>query len=228
MDNPFAAIAISAGAEWRVARHFYPHAEIQSSPFGEWFLIKLSGCPVVFFHGGWGKISAAASTQYVLDHWNPDILINLGTCGGFAGRIQRGTILLVECTLVYDIIEQIGDPEFAILHYSVDLDLSWLREPYPQSVQRSLLVSADCDIYLPDIPMLIRCYNAVAADWESGAIAWVASRSKVRTLILRGVSDLVDETGGEAYFAIENFYEGTRRVMEPMLQALPGWLDSCR
>ncbi len=223
----YAAVTISANAEWRVVRSFYPAEAPQSSPLGEWFEMELLGRPVIFYHGGWGKIAAAASTQYILDRWKPDLLVNLGTCGGFAGAIDRGTVLLVERTLVYDIIEQMTDPQAAIRHYTVDLDLSWLREPYPQAVQRSLLVSADRDICLPDIPMLIDQYSASAADWESGAIAWVASRNGTRCLILRGVSDLVGETGGEAYGAVEVFHEGTRRVMEPMLQALPQWLECC-
>lgn len=222
-----AAVAISAGAEWRVVRNFYPAAEIHQTPFGECLEAELSGHLVIFFHGGWGKIAAAASTQYALTRWSPEILINLGTCGGFAGRINRGDILLVDRTIVYDIIEQMGDPAAAIDHYAVQLDLSWLSKPYPQPVCRSLLVSADRDICLPDIPLLIDRYGAVAADWESGAIAWVASRANIRTLILRGVSDLVDQAGGEAYGAIEVFHEGTRQVMEPMLKALPQWLGCC-
>jgi adenosylhomocysteine nucleosidase len=227
-----AAVILSAGAEWRAARDFYQQAQVEQAPLGEWFLRDLCGSPVLFFHGGWGKISAAATAQYVLDRWSPPILVNLGTCGGFADRknglVERGEILLVERTLVYDIIEQMGDPEAAIRHYTTDLDLSWLRQPYPQLVRRSLLVSADRDIYLPDIPALIERYDAVAADWESGAIAWVSSRNGVRCLILRGVSDLVGQAGGEAYGAIEVFREGTRRVMEPMLSALPRWLDCCQ
>lgn len=227
----FAVIAISAGAEWRVVRSFYPQVEIQQSPYGEWFFYELAGSPVVFLHGGWGKIAAAASTQYAIARWSPRVVVNLGTCGGFGGLarggVERGEILLVERTLVYDIIEQMGDPQAAIQHYAVDLDLSWLGEPYPQPVRRSLLVSADRDICLPDIPMLVEQYGAVAADWESGAIAWVASRNSTRCLILRGVSDLVEASGGEAYGAIEVFHEGTRRVMEPLLRALPDWLKRC-
>ncbi|MBI4639200.1 MAG: hypothetical protein HY731_00795 [Candidatus Tectomicrobia bacterium] len=35
--------------------------------------------------------------------------MNLGTCSGFEGRIEKGTIILVERTIVYDIIEQMLD-----------------------------------------------------------------------------------------------------------------------
>ncbi len=227
MENPFAVAAISANAEWQVVRSFYPQAVPHETPYGEYFAMDVSGRPVIFMHEGWGKIAAAASTQYALSRWAPQVLLNLGTCGGFAGRITRGEILLVERTLVYDLIEQMGDPAAAIQYYTVDIDLSWLRQPYPQAVRRSLLVSADRDICLPDIPMLIEEYGATAADWESGAIAWVCKRNNIRCLILRGVSDLVGESGGEAYGALEVFQAGTRQVIEPMLTALPGWLHCC-
>lgn len=49
----------------------------------------------MFFHGGWGKIAAVASAQYVIDRWSPELLVNLGTCGGFEGEITKGTIILV-------------------------------------------------------------------------------------------------------------------------------------
>jgi len=219
-------VEISANAEWRVVRSFYPGVQVQQHPYGEWFDLSVGGRPEIFFQGGWGKISAAASTQYAIARWQPRLLVNLGTCGGFAGRIRRGEVVLVERTLVYDIIEQMGDAEEAILHYAADLELdSWLREPYPMPVHRGLLVSADRDICLPDIPMLIERYQAAAADWESGAIAWVARRNAVNCLILRGVSDLVSADGGEAYGALEVFHDGARRVMEPLLQSLPDWLN---
>ena len=117
---------------------------------------------MIFLHGGWGKIAAAASTQYAIDRWRPRLLVNLGTCGGFAGHIQRGAILLVERTLVYDIIEQMGDPQAASTITPPDLDLSFLRQPYPQPVRRALLVSADRDICPSDIPMLIERYRRCA------------------------------------------------------------------
>lgn len=233
-SQPLAVIIISANGEWRVARSFYPQASIQATPYGEAFEIELAGRPVVFLHGGWGKIAAAASAQYALARWTPQVLVNLGTCGGIAqpapdgsdsSSLRRGDLLLVERTLVYDIIEQMGDPAAAIRHYTVDLDLSWLREPFPQPVRRSLLVSADRDIVISDIPMLVEKYDAAAADWESGAIAWVAARNQTKCLILRGVSDLVGVQGGEAYGDISVFHEGARAVMEPLLNALPAWLD---
>jgi adenosylhomocysteine nucleosidase len=217
-------IIVSANSEWRAVKEILTPADIQSTPLGETFNVTLETWHLKFFHGGWGKISAAATAQYVIDRWQPELLVNLGTCGGFAGRIERGTIILVTKTIIYDIIEQMSDPDEAITRYTTELDLSFLPDNDPSSVVRGLLVSADRDIVKEDIPMLIEKYGAVAADWESGAIAWVATRNRVCCLILRGVTDLVSAEGGEAYGNIEIFHEGTRLIMRTLLEQLPGWL----
>lgn len=225
-------VIISANIEWQVIRTIFPDAEPQPSPLGEWFVVDLDigerDEPVLFFHGGWGKIAAAASTQYVIDRWSPALLVNLGTCGGFEGEIEKGTIILVERTIVYDIIEQMGDYEATIAHYTTDIDLSWLGEDYPQDVRRTLLVSGDRDLLAEDIPRLKTQFGAVAGDWESGAIAYVADRNNTRCLILRGVTDLVGSSGGEAYEGnIHVFVEGATEVLNRLVNALPTWIARC-
>ena len=221
-------VIISANAEWQAVKEILAPAEIQSTWLGEYFdLLPDTGTHdkvTRFFHGGWGKISAAATAQFAIDRWQPDLLVNLGTCGGFEGRITRGTIILVTQTIVYDILEQMSDPAEAISHYSTKLDLAWLPDRLPHPVVRGLLVSADRDILVGDIPGLVEKYGAVAADWESGAIAWVAKKNGLRCLILRGVTDLVEATGGEAYGNIGIFHENTRSVMKTLIGQLPDWL----
>jgi len=218
-------VIISAGAEWRAVKEIVPDVQVQPTPMGEYFDLQLVGDKSVrFFHGGWGKVSADATAQYGIDHFSPELLVNLGTCGGFAGRIEKGAIILVERTIVYDIIEQMGDSEEAIRNYSTNIDLAWLEQPYPHPVWRGLLVSADRDIVVQEIPQLVERYAAVAADWESGAIAWVAHKNNVRLLVLRGVSDLVGSDGGEAYGDYELFARRTRDVMKTLIEQLPDWL----
>lgn len=224
-------VLVSANVEWKIVRELFPEVHFESSPFGEWFETELvskvytgSNSNLKFFHGGWGKIAAAASTQYVIDRWSPKLIINIGTCGGFSGEIERGEIILVDRTLVYDIIEQMGDYDEHINHYTTHVDLSWLGEPYPLTVRKSLLVSGDRDLLVEDIPDLKLRYHAVAGDWESGAIAWVAARNQVKCLILRGVTDLVSSQGGEAYGDIGVFAAASKPIMKRLINSLPDWI----
>lgn len=225
-------VLVSASAEWRALPRFPADVPGSPSPYGEWFSrrIKVAGrdVPVVFFHGGWGKISAAGSTQYAIDRWKPELLVNLGTCGGIRGAVQKGAVLLANRTLVYDIIEEMGDPAEAIADYSTDIDLGWATGDDPKGVQRGMLLSADRDIQLKDVPRLTSQYHAVAADWESGAIAWVARANRTPVVILRGVSDLVSETEGEAYGSLAVFEAGSRAIMTTLVDQLPLWLERWR
>lgn len=214
------AVAISANAEWR-ALGKQPAGR---TPYGEWFETAMGGRRVIVFHGGWGKVDAAASAQYAIDQWRPAALVNIGTCGGFAGRIERHEIVLAERTVIYDIVERMGSAEEAIRDYTTAIDLGWLQGQDPTPVRRSTLVSADGDLDPAAIEALAARYGAVAGDWESGAIARVAARNKTRCLILRGVTDLVTSKAGEAYGGTSVFENNTKIVMEKLWRALPAWV----
>jgi len=228
MEPPRIVVLISADIEWQVIRNLIKDCDISTSPYGEWMETRCNinavDQSIIFFHGGWGKIASAGSTQYVIDRWAPDLLINIGTCGGFENKISKGTIVLVNKTIVYDILEQMGDPFESISHYTTSLDLSWTNYDYPQEVVETLLVSGDRDLVPEEIPYLTEEFGAVAGDWESGAIAYIAARNGTKCLILRGVTDIVGTSGGEAYDDIEVFVEATRDVLERLIKALPDWL----
>jgi len=219
------AVLISAKAEWEAGlEHLDPVSRL-SNPYTEHFFSEIDGQPVVFMHGGWGKISAAATAQYCLDTWHPAAVINLGTCGGLAGLITVGETLLVDETVSYDIYERMADPASAIRAYTTKLELSFLREPYPQKVRLGRIASADQDIDPQLVPALRDQFHVVAADWESASIAWVAQHNATPCLILRTVSDVVSETGGEIYFDhAAGFRERSRDIMRNLLDVLPNWV----
>jgi adenosylhomocysteine nucleosidase len=219
-------ILISASAEWNGVKPLFPDARIQRFPFGECFDILLQDERVSFFHSGWGKIASAGSMQYVIDRYSPDLIVNLGTCGGFENVVNQGDIILVEKTYVYDIVELMGDLDI-VSYYASDLDLNWLLEPYPFPVRHGIIASADSDLPPNQIPLL-KSQGAIAADWESAALAWVATRNKARLLILRGVSDIVSEKGGEAYSNIELFNERAKVIMQQLVEQLPEWLNAVK
>lgn len=220
------AVLVSASVEWEGVKPLFPQAEIEITPFGESMDVKLGDRNMTLFHSGWGKIASAASIQYVIDRHAPDLIVNLGTCGGIEGVVEREELILVERTFVYDIVELMDNLDIADF-YASSLDLSWLPTPHPHPTRRGLIVSADSDLPPEKIPLL-RSKGVLAADWESAALAWVAQKNKSRLLILRMVSDLVSEQGGEAYDDISVFNERAKDIMQRLFDQLPDWLDAVR
>jgi adenosylhomocysteine nucleosidase len=218
-------VIISAIAEWKGVRLLFPEEKIRHFPYGECFDANLRGWHVTFFHTGWGKIASASAIQYIIDHYKPDLIVNLGTCGGFVG-VEQGDVILVERTFIYDIVELMGDLDITT-YYASSLDLGWLAGPEPYPTRRGTLASADSDLLPEKIPFL-HSKGAIAADWESGALAWVAKKNNARLLILRAVSDMVNEESGEAYDNIELFNERSKVIMKQLVEQLPDWLDIVR
>lgn len=221
--EPQIVVLVSALAEWDCVCDYYRNPTTQVNPLGQIFYKELANRNVLFMHGGWGKIAAAASTQFVIDQWQPELIINIGTCGGLSGKVAVGDVILANETLVYDIYERMTNPAAAMAHYATEVELGFLCEPFPQKVHKTRLLSADQDIDPDLVFKLADDFHAIAADWESGAVAWVAARNRTHCLILRVVSDLVDAAGGELYNQ-GSFRQKVNEVLHPLLRSLPNWI----
>src|SRR5437867_12713467 len=182
LDGLSFAVLVSANAEWAAVKSAFPAPPMERSPYGEYFFRLLGHERVLFFHGGFAKVSAAASTQYVIDHFRPAYLINIGTCGGVEGRIGRFNVVVPDKLVIYDIYEAIGDdPDEG--YYVTDLDLP---AHFPTPAIRTTLYSADRDLTPATLRDIEDRYHPTAVDRESGAIARVTQRTGTPLLIMRG------------------------------------------
>src|SRR5258706_5654899 len=145
------AIVISANAEWAAVKPVYPNVRIEHYAYGECFQMVLDDMPITYFHTGWGKTASAGALQHILDVYSPDLVINLGTCGGFDGVVQQGNVILVERTFVYDIVELMETVSVSD-YYASALDLSWLAEPDFFLVRRGFIASPDIVLLPIQIP----------------------------------------------------------------------------
>lgn len=218
-------VLVSANGEWEAVTAILKPQIIHQSSLGAFFQIEIEDQPCLFFHSGWGKIATAASTQYVIDQYHPELIINIGTCGGFSCACQPGETLLVRETLIYDIVERMDDPAAALAHYTTINDTSWITSPLPAGTRLARIVSADQDIDYTSYNLLTETHQADAADWETGAFAWVAARNHVPWLALRGVSDLVTPQASETDNRVDLWHSRLDRLMRKILADLPFYFE---
>jgi len=223
-NYPF-VVLVSANSEWKPVLECLLPQDVGVTPFGQKFSANIGGHPVLFAHGGWGKTASTASCQYLIDRYHPQLILNLGTCGGLVGHAEVGEILLAEETALYDIVEGMSDYSAAIEHYRTQSDLSWLPAALPPGVRKARIVSADQDIQTQNFDLLVDNFQAPAADWESASFAWTAAKNKTPWLVLRGVSDLVGKDKAEAYQNVELWRERAAEIMAKLLKLLPWFLD---
>jgi adenosylhomocysteine nucleosidase len=165
---------------------------VEHSPYGDFAIHAFGGEPVVILHGGYGKTSAAGSTQYAIDRWHPRMLVNLGTAGGFAPDAKVGDVVLVTKTTIYDIYEAMGDAAETIADYASPVDTSRWPARLAARVVPGPIVSGDRDLVPAEVAKLHATYHANVGDWESGSIAFVARKNGVPLIILREVTDVLD------------------------------------
>ncbi len=214
-------VLVSANGEWEAVKAILQPTVIQQSLLGEFFRIEIEGQSCLFFHSGWGKIATAASTQFVIDQYHPKLIITIGTCGGFADSSKVGEVLLVTETLIYDIVERMGDPVAALNKYRTSNDTTWIANPLPEGNRRARIASADQDIDYKSFDLLTKTYQADAADWETGAFAWVAARNHTPWLALRAVSDLVSPERSETDNGVDLWRSRLNQLMQKILSDLP-------
>ena len=226
-DQKFIVVLVCARSEWDVVCASVPDHELNHSPFGGWFAEPSvrDTFQIVYFFSGWGKTAAAAATQYVIAHWKPVLLLNVGTCGGFEGRIGIGDVIVPQQTIIYDIDGRMGDAAEAIMAYTTKLDTSWLSGTDLMKSICPVLVSADADISPDRMDFLNAEYGTLAADWESGSIAYVAALNRIPVLIVRVVSDIVSSVSGEAYDDATLFQSRCAQVMPRVLAHIPMILE---
>jgi adenosylhomocysteine nucleosidase len=214
-------VLVSATGEWDAIVSILQPSSLQQSLPGAHFQTELAGRPCLFFHSGWGKIATAASTQYVIDQYHPELILNIGTCGGFSGFSEVGEILLVQETLIYDIVERMDNPVAALNHYRTKNDISWITDLLPAGTRKARIISADQDIDYASFDLLTTTHQADAADWETGAFAWVAALNHIPWLALRGVSDIVTPQGSETDNGVDLWRSRLDQLMRKILAELP-------
>jgi adenosylhomocysteine nucleosidase len=105
--------------------------------------------------------------------------------------------------------------------YSTEVDLTWLGDTLRMQARRATLHSGDVDLVPANLADLLRRFpDMIAADWESGAIAYVAKARRTPLLILRMVADLVSPERGEATANLALFEARAAEAMRVLLEDL--------
>ncbi|MGA3012849.1 MAG: hypothetical protein ABSD71_02315 [Bacteroidales bacterium] len=214
-------ILVCSDFEWKVVRKQFKDEKLEVSPYGNWFfhpMRKTVKKEVIWFKSGWGKIGSAGATQYVIDRWKPELIINIGTCGGFYGKIDLYQPVLIKKTVVYDLIDFIGTVGKSVKYHTTNIDLSWLKNKTILKLQKKVMVTGDQDLHPERLSELYEKYKAVVGDWESGSISWICKKNGTKLLILRGVSDIVGSIENPAYNEDEGtFREGVKIVIPQLI-----------
>lgn len=186
----------------------------------KFYVGKLHNHNVIVVKSGVGKVNAALCTQYIIDKFNPDYIINTGIGGGIACGLAVGDLVVGTEFVQYDFdVSAIGyakgymctgvNPDKPTKFYSdeklVNAFIKAVEASAPNiNVHKGVIATGDCFVSDMSKKKEIRdTFNASAVEMEGGAIAQVAAVNKVPFVIVRAISDLADDCAAEAHEFVE-------------------------
>lgn len=163
---------------------------------------------------GIGKVNAAAITLLMIEHYNPDLLINSGIAGGYAKCLKTLDVVIAE-QVVYSDVDMTTDA-FTDLRYGQlqDLPLTFKSSDVVLNKIRNLKLNNNIyfgtimtgDQFVTDYDKtdkIVSNYftdlNVLACDMESCAIAHVCYLTKTNFIIVRSISDLIGSSDAFDY-----------------------------
>jgi len=211
------AVQICSEDEWKHTKSLLrvKKNELRQDPLMEWFVRSLRKEQYIWYWSGATKTRAAAACQKAIDKWRPGVIFNLGTCGGVSKGIQKLDVILANKTFQYDVTQRFGKPSARFLRsLMTKLDISWVDlDMVSERLRIGTIASADQDLWEQSRRQLQK-KGILAADWESASIAKVCELNKTQCLILRGVTDIPDDTQAS------DFQNNTPKVMESLFRIL--------
>lgn len=155
---------------------------------------------------GVGKVHAARTTQILIDHFKVDYIFNIGIAGGVSNTLSIGDIVIGERLVQHDFdITAFNHAKGYIPKVGEYVE----SDPYLLDLVHKLHfpnlyfgVIASGDIFCTEEAMskkIATKFNALCVEMESASIAQVCYLNLIPFLIIRSISDIIDDHNVKTY-----------------------------
>lgn len=162
---------------------------------------KINQKDVVLVKCGVGKVNAARTTQILIDNFNLEYVLNVGTAGGLNEDIEIGDIVIGEKLVQHDFdITAAGHEKGYITdigrYFYSDKTLieksNVIMKTMNEKLNAFIGTIATGDIFVQDIEVKDRLkkeFNADCTEMEGAAIAQVCTLESIPFIVIRAISD---------------------------------------
>ncbi len=184
--NNLIGVLISSKKEFNELLKIYNIGEdyLEKYPFGEYYRTEFRGKDIVFFRSGIRKINASAATQYMIDKFNLEKIIVIGTCTSSNEGLNYGDIIIPSKVIDYDYIIRELEEEIDEELYLVPDQVSMPNEYYD-----GVLGTSDKALVLWSDYTFLASNSIDVSDLESYAVLKICKTNNVKCIIIKGVTD---------------------------------------
>lgn len=154
---------------------------------------------IILCLSGIGKVNAAATTQYLIDKYNPNLIINSGCAGSLTEKVKVLDTIIASFVTYHDFnpirIMQSCVPD----NGNVKTDDIIIQKVESILIENNIkyhiggIASGDCFVTSSTMrdDIYSRC-NCLAVDMESASIGHISKKNKIPFIIIRSISDFAD------------------------------------
>lgn len=165
---------------------------------------KINDVDIVLLQSGIGKVNAAMATTILMERFQPTVVINTGSAGGFTKNLAVGDIVISDEVIHHDVDATVFDYEYGQVpqmpvSYKSDQALIEQAKHIMKNLQVPYEVGlvATGDSFMSDeerIEKVRKLFpSMLAAEMEGAAIAQVCYQYNVPFIIIRALSDIAGE-----------------------------------
>lgn len=200
----------------------------------EFYTGTLDGVDVVLLKSGIGKVNAAMSTTILLERFQPDVVINTGSAGGFLASLNVGDIVISTEVVHHDVdVTAFGYAYGQVpglpARYASDeklIDIAEKSAVHIRDVQvaKGLIATGDSFMHDPARVEFVRTQfpELCAVEMEAAAIAQVCHQFGVPFVVIRALSDIA---GKESNVSFEQFLHKAALHSSELVQAMVNELN---
>jgi len=167
---------------------------------------------IVLVKSNVGKVNSARVCQMLIDNFNIELVINIGTAGSIDNSLEIGDVVVATELVQYDFdvtpfgrklgeIENIGE--------SIKVDENLLKLFDDINIKKGIIASGDTFVTNIEQKNNIRnIFSALSVEMEGASIAQVCYLDKIPFLVIRSITDKFD---GSSKVEFETFLESSSK-----------------
>lgn len=195
------------------------------------------GQELILLKSGIGKVNAAMTTTILMQEYKPDLVLNIGSAGGFDEELEVGAVVISGEVRHHDVDAtvfgyELGQVPQMPAAYTANKELIELAVQAVDEIgehQHAVGLIATGDSFMSDparVALVKRQFPEIkAAEMEAAAVAQVCFQYDTAFVVIRALSDIAGKESSVSFdeflpVAAKHSTEIVLRVIEKMLQRL--------
>lgn len=195
------------------------------------------GQELILLKSGIGKVNAAMTTTILMQEFKPDLVLNIGSAGGFDEELEVGAVVISDEVRHHDVDAtvfgyELGQVPQMPAAYTANKELIELAVQAVEEIGEhqhavGLIATGDSFMSDPERVALVKQQfpEMKAAEMEAAAVAQVCFQYDTAFVVIRALSDIAGKESSVSFdeflpVAAKHSTEIVLRVIEKMLQRI--------